>query len=395
MASVRRAKDRNLLRTVAIKILDQDIARHAPEVQRFVEEAQITGQLEHPGIVPVHEMGTDQDGVHYICMRYVRGQTLEEAIADAGDERLSSEKLTDLLQIFVKVCDAVAFAHSRGILHRDIKPSNVMVGEFGQVYVVDWGIASLLPGGSGAVSVRRPEGLNLDHPGAPLGTFGYMAPEQLRGDSELDARTDVFALGATLFHILTGEPPYRKTTMGELVLQIAFADIPDPRSRTSCAIPDGLCQMVRRATALDRDERYPTVLDLRDDVRRFLRGGMHLPSRDFAADEYIVREGEAGHEAFIVLSGRCGVFKKSGEGEVMLRELGPDEVFGETAIVSHGPRTASVKALEPVTVLVVGEEALSDALGLRGWMGKFVRALAERFREAEDQLYGGPTKSLK
>lgn len=272
MASVRRAKDRNLLRTVAIKILDQDIARHAPEVQRFVEEAQITGQLEHPGIVPVHEMGTDQDGIHYICMRYVRGQTLEEAIADAGDERLSPEKLTDLLQIFVKVCDAVAFAHSRGILHRDIKPSNVMVGEFGQVYVVDWGIARLLPGGSGAVSVRRPKGLNLDHAGAPLGTFGYMAPEQLRGDEDLDARTDVFALGATLYHILTGEPPYRKTAMGELVLQIAFADIPDPRSRTTRVIPDGLCQIVRHATSLERDERYPSVIALRDDVRRFLRG---------------------------------------------------------------------------------------------------------------------------
>lgn len=120
-----------------------------------------------------------------------------------------------------------------------------------------------------------------------------------------------------------------------------------------------------------------------------------MPLQDFAAEEYIVREGELGHEAFIVQSGRCGVFKKSGEGEVMVRELGPDEVFGETAIVSHGPRTASIKALEPVTVLVVGEEALSDALGLRGWMGKFVRALAERFREAEDQLYGEPPKSAK
>ena len=120
---------------------------------------------------------------------------------------------------------------------------------------------------------------------------------------------------------------------------------------------------------------------------RFLRGGMHLPSRSFTRDKYIVREGEMGDEAYIVLRGRCGVYKKTEDGEVLIRELGPDEVFGETAVVSRKPRTASVKALDDVMVLVVNDETLSDALGLSGWMGKFVRALAERFREVDARLY--------
>ena len=173
-------------------------------------------------------------------------------------------------------------------------------------------------------------------------------------------------------------------------MQIAFAQVPDPRkSVTDATVPEGLCRIVKRATSRAKEDRYESVVALRDDVSRFLRGGMHLPSRTFERGKYVVREGEMGDEAYIVLRGRCGVYKKTDDGEVLIRELGPDEVFGETAVVSRKPRTASVMALDDVTVLVVNEETLSEALGLSGWMGKFVRALADRFREVDSLLHSG------
>ena len=253
MSTVHRARDRNLLRTVAIKILDEDVAKRRREVQRFVEEAQITGQLEHPGIVPVYEFGTDSGGSHYICMQYVRGLTLEQIIAEAGIERLAPERLADLLQIFVKVCDAVAFAHSRGVLHRDIKPSNIMVGAFGQVYVVDWGVArageQALVDDDSTVSVRRPDGFEVDAPGAPVGTFAYMAPEQFTGETDLDIRVDVFGLGATLFHILAGRAPYQGSCVG------AICHANCVRAGPRAAQVGHGCHRPRRAVP-DRQTRY-------------------------------------------------------------------------------------------------------------------------------------------
>ncbi len=144
MSSIRRVFNHNLLRQEAMKALDPRMAIDSGEVLRFLEEAQITGQLDHPNIPPVHEVGVDASGIHYFTMKLVEGRTLEEMLADPRFSPLDDLKLFHVLQVFIKVCQGLAFAHSRGVVHCDLKPENVMVGSFGQVYVMDWGIARLV-----------------------------------------------------------------------------------------------------------------------------------------------------------------------------------------------------------------------------------------------------------
>jgi tetratricopeptide (TPR) repeat protein len=214
MGVVYQGHDPDLNRPVAVKVL---LRACGPDLERrFLEEAQVAGQLQHPGVVPVHEVGRTGDGRLFFAMKLVRGRTLEELLAERPDP---TADLPRYLHIFEQVCQAVAYAHSRGVLHRDLKPSNVMVGAFGEVQVMDWGLAKVLAAAPPAtveaaappdpVQTIRTEAGEHSADGAVLGTVRYMPPEQARGDAaRLDPRSDVFGLGAILCVILTGKPPY-------------------------------------------------------------------------------------------------------------------------------------------------------------------------------------------
>src|SRR3954470_13943396 len=173
MGRIHPATDRNLLRHVALKRLDRELARVPMYKDGFIAEAQMTGQLEHPNIVPVHELAVSEDGVPYFTMKLVQGINFDAWLRDPKHAVGSTERLQEGLDIFLKVCDAVAYAHHRGVIHRDLKPENIMVADFGQVYLMDWGLARLIGKDSGCAA--------LDAPG-PVGTAAYMAPEQARGN---------------------------------------------------------------------------------------------------------------------------------------------------------------------------------------------------------------------
>ncbi|MCA9571322.1 MAG: serine/threonine protein kinase, partial [Myxococcales bacterium] len=202
MSTVLRVFDRVLLRETAQKLMDPRFSGSRRHVERFMTEARVTGQLEHPNIVPVHDYGTTPDGVPFINMKLVEGDTLEDLVAEAGDGRLDPDCLAGFIRILLKICDALAFAHSKGVIHRDLNPANIMVGPFGEVYLMDWGVSTRTDGSSIRLD-GGPDGQNTDISGTPA----YMAPEQIRG-LPLDSRTDVFALGATLYHVVTGHPPF-------------------------------------------------------------------------------------------------------------------------------------------------------------------------------------------
>src|SRR5271165_2938185 len=209
---VRRVVDKSLLRTLAMKLLDPAHAREEAHRRRFVEEAQITAQLDHPNVPPVHRIGIDDGGQLYFTMKLLDGRTFEDVLK-AGGHHGDWKELFRMLQVLVTVCNAVAFAHARGVLHRDLKPENVMVAEHGQVYVMDWGIARVVQQRSGSVPDAAP-GVRVwreasAEEGVIAGTPEYMSPEQAAGrNADVDARTDVFALGAILYRILVGRPPY-------------------------------------------------------------------------------------------------------------------------------------------------------------------------------------------
>ena len=173
--------DRILLRRSAMKVLAPRLQPSGEDRQRFIEEAQINGQLDHPNIAPIHELSVSNDGSLYFTMKLVDGHTLEELLRARNGQVRRFDWVAPFLEILVKVCDAVAFAHSRGVIHRDLKPGNIMVGSFGQVYLMDWGMARLVDGRHDVAIRRDPQRPALDHEGEVLGTPAYMSPEQAAG----------------------------------------------------------------------------------------------------------------------------------------------------------------------------------------------------------------------
>ena len=389
-----RAFDKEILRDVAIEIFDGASAQDGTEVDRFAEEARITGQLEHPNIVPIYELSIDQNNRRFLSMKLIEGVTLDDTLLRLGDERLDPIHLAELLQVFVKVCDAVAFAHSRGVLHRDLKPKNVMISDFGQVYVLDWGIARLqtwaVEHSGPRIRVGADDGAasEPDPPGVFMGTACYMSPEQLRGQhASLDARADVFALGATLYQILTQRTPLTADTARAIWMRKPAPTLTSPdRVVSGGRVPPELARIAMRALAFEPSERYPSVAELKRDIEAFQRGAWDLPRVRLDAGSIVVREGEPGDAAYVVLDGTCVAFRSDDGEEVELRVMGPGDVFGEMAVFSRKPRSASVRAATDVRLLVVTGEVLSKALGLNSWTGAFVKALADRFREADQRL---------
>ena len=295
MGVVRLAADSTLNRELAIKL--QTVASD-DDVQQFVEEAQITGQLQHPNIVPIHELGLTDDGRPWMAMKRVEGQTLTTWAEQLGRRtrgRWKRETLHEILDVFAKVGDALAYAHSRRVVHRDLKPDNIMLGAFGEVLVLDWGLArplgnsnadepatrgtALIPGGSRAtasgrnrnvVSSRRRESTdNLTVQGDVFGTPAFMPPEQATGDvSKIDTRSDIFALGGILYFLLTGAAPYDGPTVFAVINKAAERNLPTPRRRApQRGIPRELSAIVMKSMAADPRERYRRVEDLQADLQ--------------------------------------------------------------------------------------------------------------------------------
>jgi len=283
MGRITRARDRRLGRDVALKeVLSMKLDA------RFAREVAITAQLQHPAIVPVYEAGRWPDGSAFYTMRLVSGGTLGHAIAKT---RTLEERLA-LLPHVIALTDALAYAHANRIIHRDLKPGNVLVGEFGETVVIDWGLAKQLDRaiGDGPSAPARPSSSDLTVVGAVMGTPGFMSPEQLAG-ARLDERTDVYALGAILYNLLAGKAPYwfgETTVTPALIEQRERAGAPDPLAVVAPRVPVDLRVIVERAMARDREARYSNAKELADELRRFAAGQL-LMSRHYTTRELIVR----------------------------------------------------------------------------------------------------------
>ena len=379
MGHVHPATDRNLLRHLALKRLDKDYASTPFYRDAFIAEAQMQGQLEHPNIVPVHELSIDERGFPYFTMKLVQGLSFDRWLRRQKPGHV--DRIEGGIEILLKVCDALAYAHHRGVVHRDLKPENIMVGDFGQVYLMDWGLAKLVKSepASGKQALMNAPG--------PVGTPEYMAPEQARGNpDDVDERSDVFGLGALLFEVLSGQGVYGEVD-NTLIARAADGKV---RSIDEACAHLGIAKRIRviaqRATEPDPARRYQTIKELQNDMRAFLHGGLHLPRRSYGPGELIVREGDRGDEAYMIVAGRCRAYRTVDGREETLATMEPGEAFGEMALILFEPRAASVVALEEVTVLVLDQTTLNEGLGLSGWTGALVRALAQRFADLEQMV---------
>ena len=332
MGVVYKAKDLHFLRTVAMKVLMRGKKYREEDLQRFIEEAQITSQLEHPNIVPIHEMANDEKGNVYYTMKYVDGLTLTDVLKNIRKgltQYIEQYPLSRLLNIFQKTCDAVAFAHSRGVMHQDLKPSNIMIGDYGEVLVLDWGLARVIDHEQYSkykervatdqmtervipertvqyekVEVEVPrEFLHTDHVeselrtegGSIIGTPGFMAPEQIQSHgiyTQVDQRSDIYSLGAILYSILTLHPPVMGHDIRRILNKIIEGDIALPESYnhpegkalsedraewklphcTQSRIPVALSEIAMKALSNNPNHRYQSVKEMQQDIEAYQNG---------------------------------------------------------------------------------------------------------------------------
>ncbi len=274
------ALDTELNREVALKQIQERFADDPASRARFVREAEVTGSLEHPGIIPVYALGIDANDRPCYAMRFIRGESLKEAIVGFHGEGSSQQdgggrslELRKLLRRFSDVCNAVEFAHTRGVIHRDIKPGNVMVGPYGETLVVDWGLAKILsPSARSELPGETPLGPGSSVvgaetlPGSIVGTPGYMSPEQASGDLEgIGPASDVYSLGAMLYCLLTGRAPFVEPEILELLRAVKEGDYPRPRLIDPSVDPalEAVCQKAMATRPLDR---YPSARALGEDL---------------------------------------------------------------------------------------------------------------------------------
>jgi serine/threonine protein kinase/Flp pilus assembly protein TadD len=340
MGVVHQARDLRILRNVAMKVIKTSSQFSKENVLRFVDEAQLTGQLQHPNIIPVYELALDEYGEVFYTMKYVKGTTLDQVLRRIREgEELAIRKfpLATLLTVFQKICDGVAYAHSMGVVHRDLKPDNVMIGEYGEVLVMDWGLAKKMASGMheehlGDTKPQMPpadlrgfETLN----GLIVGTPPYISPEAARGELDrIDPRSDIYVLGAILYAMLTLRPPYPGKEFGELIEQIVTGQFAHPTTFSqpvsplrpsdppppgpdgaTCVlshlpgrrVPEGLAAIVVKAMATELEIRYQSVAELQADVLSWQGGFAPKAERAGIGRQLILWAGR--HKANVVIFG--------------------------------------------------------------------------------------------
>lgn len=393
--------DQDLRRTTAMKVLPPQILHQEPKISSFIEESRITAQLEHPNIVPIHEIGViEGSSLPYYTMKLIDGEPLTNVIrmiAREDPEYVQHYTRHRLLDIFLKVCNAVAYAHSHGVIHRDIKPENIMVGKFGEVLLMDWGLAKYVDADDNTAFEEAEDSSQIiEHnpsrteDGVIKGSLAYIAPEQVLGDSSaIDKKTDIFLLGGTLYQIFTHLPPYEGENMMDVLQRAERCQYEVPSKRNPRAqIPKALERIILHAMAPTKDKRYESCQDLIDDVEAFVAGRRSGGIRQFQVDQEIIKAGDESKETFVIISGKAEVHRNVNGRNMTIAEIGAGEIVGEMAGIGQGARTATVTATEDTEALIITYELMLDELRkLPPWMEKIVFSLADRVRINSSYLH--------
>lgn len=401
MGAILEVIDQDLHRPTAMKVIKPSFKNEEHAIIEFIREAKITAMLEHPNIIPVHELGLSDETGLYFTMKLMKGEPLNHILKEIKKENadyLEKYSMYSLLNIFRKICDAVDFAHSKNIIHRDIKPHNVIVGRYGEVLLMDWGLARYIgdlhreadPAQRDTlkeICALTGEGRNIIQ-----GSPAYMAPEQTRGESlELDKKTDIFLLAATLYHILTLEAPYTGKNLKEVLQKANRRDLMEPQKRNPDRhIPDELCRIVMKASELKKEDRYDSVQTLINDIDDVIAGRwLKQEKKIFAGGQFLMKEGDDAEEAYLITKGKVQVSRQAdGNNKVVLGTLQEGDIVGEMALIADDKRSASVEALEETETAVLTKDLLSRNLKkLPPYIEKMLSALTHRLQTANAVIH--------
>ena len=392
--------DQDLQRISAMKVITTQYIEMGKRYQAFIEEARLTAQLEHPNIVPIHHLGVITDtGSPFYTMKLVEGEPLNEIIhkiASKNPDYVNKYDRHLLLNVFRSVCNAVAYAHSRGIIHRDIKPENIMVGQFGEVLLMDWGLAKFIKSKNAAntdaeeaVNCKMEQDMQKTQDGMIKGSPAYISPEQAYGDmDDIDHRTDIFLLGSTLYHMFAHYPPYQGENIMEIISKAERCDyLPPSKKNPNCELPLALEGIILKAMAPLKENRYATVEELILDIDAFIAGRRVCGRQVFSPGEHLIHAGDQARESYIVISGSVEVYRIINDKRVTIAKLGSGEIIGEMAGITKDVRSASVAALETTDTLVITYELMKEELQkLPPWMEHIVFSMAERIRSLNERM---------
>lgn len=375
--------DEILHRPVAMKTLDGNRGRAVQELG-LLKEAIITGQLTHPGIPPVYDLWMSPSGECRFSMKQIEGRTLSDIVAAAPPGERTIAQFESQLQIVTRVCDALSFAHHRGVLHRDVKPSNVMAGDHGEVFLMDWGCALVNQDQPRARRVHLPADLIealKSQEDAIVGTPSFMAPEQVSGVAQdLSPCSDVYLLGGLLYFVLTGLAPRAMQPSARAAITSALDGfVHNPFTAAPHAeLPAQLMEVARKALNPEPRARYQSAREFQEALRDVLRDGMWLGSVCASNGETIYNEGDEADAVYLVSRGQVQLYNLCNGIKTHLKTLGEGEVFGEAAFYTNGRREQSVQALGSVVLLRVPKKVFEQVLYPGSCLQQIVRAISVR-----------------
>lgn len=397
MGAILEVIDQDLYRPAAMKIIKPSFKNDERALVEFIREAKITAMLEHPNIIPIHELGLSDETGLYFTMKLMKGEPLHHILNEIKKGNPDYESKYDtysLVNIFRKICDAVDFAHSKNIIHRDIKPHNVIVGRFGEVILMDWGLALYIGDPDKDENdllqrdaLRAISNLTDEEKNIVQGSPAYMAPEQVNGEfSLLDKKTDIFLLAATFYHILTLEAPYTGENLKEVLNKARERDLTYPQKRSpNRHIPDELCRIVMKASSLKKEERHSSVQELINDIDDAVSGRwLKQEKKIFASGQFLMKEGEDPGEAYLITKGKVQVYRQDdSHPKVVLGILNEGDIVGEMALITDDKRSASVEALEDTETLVLTKDILTRSLkNMPSYIEKIMATLTHRLQTA-------------
>lgn len=378
--------DRCLNRIVAVKELREEFLSDPDLLNAFITEVKMISYLDHPGVVTVYDTHLTAEQELRYTMQLVDGQTLQEFLQHYQQPEAACENyLSDVINIFTRLCETLAFVHDKGVVHLDLKPENIILGQYGEVMIMDWGNASLFNPSLYEDYVRKfrktgaEANMELEVRDAILGTPLYMSPEQTLSRNELGPASDLFSIGVVIYELLTGHRPFAAPTVVEIVERVR-THVPPPVHEMNPDIPVRLSHIVGKMMQKAPGDRHQSAHEVLHDLQTAMTSGQAFPLWEIPAGQVIFHEGDPGDFTIRIKSGRIEISKENQGSKKVLAELGPGDVLGELAVFSNLPRTATATTLEDTEVYLMRSAEVNAELDkLSPWVSQIIHALSNRF----------------